>query len=95
VSGMLKRFESGFVVKQAKTFTPQEVCLHFIKMFSFLLYFILVFVCCDMMYVRQLRVFLKWGPFLKGSDLLLLLAVVVMVLLMVLIKPVHSSLRLL
>ena len=34
VSLLLKRFESGFVVKQAKTFTPQEVCFHFIKMFK-------------------------------------------------------------
>ena len=32
VSEMLKRFETGFLAKQAKTFTPQEVCFHFIKM---------------------------------------------------------------
>ena len=32
---MLKRFESGFLVKQAKTFTPQEVRLNFKKMLKF------------------------------------------------------------
>jgi hypothetical protein len=29
VVGLLKRFESGFVVKQAKTFSPQEVTIQF------------------------------------------------------------------
>ena len=35
VSGLLKRFESGFVVKQAKTFSPQEVDKKLIRFFMF------------------------------------------------------------
>ena len=44
---MLKRFESGFLVKQAKTFTPQEVSFHFIKSFYLVILALFAFLFCS------------------------------------------------